>query len=217
MPRRRAQPTGPPTSPVSCRLAAERSTSVHSEASRLGLSSQPHCGGWYEKQPSDGVAAPKQPDHHDHHSRRVNETQGQHHVRIISPRGVVVKTPSQLAPRACALLPPFDESRSAASSHQGTGHRRGAASRRITPAPRSEHRLRVLGGIERRRSRPIERRYVSAPVFFAASVQAWEGCCDSVSSALVAVNVPGQRGATRCQRILNCEWSSRMTMPWLGA
>ena len=98
------------------RLATERSTSVHSEASRLGLSSQPHCGGWYEKQPSDGVAAPKQPDHHDHHSRRVDETQGQHHVRIISPRGAVVKTvPTR--PRACALLPPFDELRSAASSH----------------------------------------------------------------------------------------------------
>ena len=74
------------------RLPTERSTSVDSEASRLGLSSQPHCGGRYEKQAPNGVAVPKQPDHHDHHSRRVDETQGEHHVRIIAPRRAVVKT-----------------------------------------------------------------------------------------------------------------------------
>ena len=65
----------------------ERSTNAGSEPPGLGLAAEPHRRGRHEKQPSNGIAASQQPDHHDHHSRRVEETQRDHDESIRQPKG----------------------------------------------------------------------------------------------------------------------------------
>lgn len=64
-------------------LVTVRSTNACSESAGLGLAPQPHRSGRHDKQPSNGVARPQQPDHDDHDRRRIQKSQDDHAERIL--------------------------------------------------------------------------------------------------------------------------------------
>jgi hypothetical protein len=64
-------------------LVTVRSTNACSESAGLSLAPQPHRSGRHDKQPSNGVARPQQPDHDDHDRRRIQKSQDDHAERIL--------------------------------------------------------------------------------------------------------------------------------------
>jgi hypothetical protein len=64
-------------------IVTVRSTNACSESAGLSLAPQPHRSGRHDKQPSNGVARPQQPDHDDHDRRRIQKSQDDHAERIL--------------------------------------------------------------------------------------------------------------------------------------
>ena len=71
-----------PVGKMQGQLVPERSMNACSEPSGLSLPAEPHGGRRHDQEPSDGIAGSQQPDNDNHHSRRVEETQGEHDGRI---------------------------------------------------------------------------------------------------------------------------------------